>query len=106
MKALAAWLVALSVLVGSAPVAHADDAADFLAFLDKDQIAYSNPATAVNMGNGICQQLRSNPDPGSVLDPVFNAGYSGRQAGLIVFAATRTLCPDMAPVVDKWPNSP
>jgi len=106
MKAMAASLVALSILVASAPVARADDTADYLAALDKMQIPYSNATNMINIGNNLCQQLRNNVDPGSVITTVANAGYNGTQAGQIAFAATHTFCPDMVPVMDKWANTP
>ena len=106
MKAVATWLVALSILVGFSPVARADNTADYLASLDKMQIPYSSATNVVNIANTLCQQLRNNIDPGSAIVTVANAGYTGSQAGQIAFAATRTFCPDMAPVIDKWANSP
>ena len=106
MKALAALLAALSTVVGLAPVARADNTADYLASLDKMSIPYSNATNAVNIANTLCQQLRNNVEPGTAVVAITNSGYTGTQAGQIAFAATRTFCPDMSPVVDKWANTP
>jgi hypothetical protein len=106
MKALAASLVALFILIGSAPVVRADNSADFLASLDKMQIPYSNASNVINIGNNLCQQLRNNVDPGTAIVGIANSGYNGTQAGQIAFAATHAFCPDMVPVVDKWASTP
>lgn len=98
--------VALSTLVGFVPVAHADSSADYLASLDKAQISYSDPAKAVNLGNSVCQQLHSNPDPTTAGMVAVNAGYSADQGGKILYIASHTLCPDMGPAVEKWSSTP
>jgi len=106
MKTLPVSLAALSILVGFAPVAHADNSADYLASLDKAQISYSDPTKAVNIGNTVCQQLRSNIAPETAAEPALNAGYTAGQAGKILYVASHTLCPDMGAAVEKWSNTP
>jgi hypothetical protein len=106
MKASLTALAALSTLAAFAPVAHADSSADFLASLDKAQISYSDPTTATNLGNTICQQLHSNADPTTAATTAVNAGYPAYQAGKILFIASHTLCPDTAAAVEKWSNTP
>jgi Protein of unknown function (DUF732) len=105
MKALLTALAALSTLV-LAPIAHADSSADFLASLDKAQISYSDPTTATNLGNTICQQLHNNADPGTAAAAAINAGYPALQAGKILYIASHTLCPDTVAAVEKWGNTP
>jgi len=106
MKTLTALLVALSILVGFAPVARADNSADYLAQLDKMQIPYSDPADAINIGNTACQQLRSNVDPGTAIAAIADEGYTGAEAGQIAGAAASAFCPDMVPVLHKWADNP
>jgi len=106
MKTLTASLVGLSMLVVSAPVAYADSSADYLAILDSAKISYSNPTTAINMGNTMCQQLHNNAAPDVAAMGALNAGYTGEQAGKILYAASHALCPDTGAAVDKWANTP
>src|ERR1700692_292658 len=105
MKALTSSLVALSILVGFAPIARADASADYLAALDSNQISYSNATIALNMGNSICQQLHSSATPEVAAQAALGAGYAVKDSGKILSIATHTLCPDMGPAIDKWANS-
>lgn len=106
MKPLLLLSVALSVAIGAVPAAHADASADYLSSLTEAKISYSNPATALNIGNSICQQLHNNAAPDVAAQAAVNAGYEAGQAGKILFVASHTLCPDTAAAVDKWSNSP
>jgi 20S proteasome alpha/beta subunit len=106
METLTSPLVALAILVVSAPVAGADSSADYLASLDKAGITYSDPATATSIGNSICQQLHNNAAPEVAAQAALNANYNATQAGKILYVASHTLCPDMAPTIEKWVNSP
>jgi Protein of unknown function (DUF732) len=105
MKTLTSALVTLSILVGFAPAARADASADYIAALNQNQISYSNSATALNIGNSICQQLHSNATPEVAAQAALNAGYVAKDAGKILSIASHTLCPDMGPAIDKWANS-
>jgi Protein of unknown function (DUF732) len=105
MKTLTSALAALSILIGFAPVARADASADYIAALNQNQISYSNAATALNMGNSICQQLHSNATPEVAAEAALNAGYAAKDAGKILSIASHTLCPDMGPAIDKWANT-
>jgi Protein of unknown function (DUF732) len=106
MKLLRSSLVALSLLVGFAPVAGADSSADYLSILDTAKVSYSNPATAINIGNSICQKLHSNAAPEVAAQAALDAGYNGETAGRILYAASHALCPDTAAAVDKWGSTP
>ncbi|OBG76186.1 MULTISPECIES: DUF732 domain-containing protein [unclassified Mycobacterium] len=103
------WLVApvaLSISIGAAPAARADGASDYLSGLDAAHIAYSNPATALDIGNSICQQLHRNAAPDVAAQAALRAGYEPGQAGKILFFASHALCPDTAAAVDRWGDSP
>jgi hypothetical protein len=106
MNKLTSSLVALLLPVGFAPVAGADSSADYLSILDSAKVSYSNPTTAVNIGNSICQQLHNNAAPEVAAQAAMNAGYPAETAGKILYAASHTLCPDTAAGVDKWLNTP
>lgn len=83
--------------------AHADADA-YLAELDKYGIQYKSASAAINMGQGICNALRSGikfpaianaitePTPGTL-------NYTSREAGMIIGAAAGGLCPEMGPVL-------
>jgi hypothetical protein len=99
-------LAPLTALVSVAPAARADSSADYLASLDTAQISYGNATTALNIGNSICQQLRSNAAPEKAVTAALNAGYGAEQAGKFLYISSHTLCPDMGPAVEKWVNTP
>jgi hypothetical protein len=106
MKTLTYSLVALSMLVGFAPAARADSSADYLSILDQAKISYSNPTTAINIGNSICQQLHSNASPDVAAQAALTAGYGAETAGKFLYAASHTLCADTGAAVDKWGSTP
>jgi hypothetical protein len=106
MKTLTMSLVALPILVGFAPVAHADNSTDYLASLDTAKISYSDPTKAISMGNTVCQQLRNNIAPETAAQAALDAGYTANQAGKILYVASHTLCSDMGAAVEKWSNTP
>jgi len=106
MKASATSVIALSMLLGFAPAARADAAADYLADLDKEKVTYGDATNIVNIGNTFCRQLRSNGDPAAALNGVMQTGYTSFQTGQVARAAVDAFCPDMGPLMEKFFSSP
>jgi hypothetical protein len=106
MKTLTSSLIAVSMLVGFAPGAHADSSSDYLSALDTLGVSSPNPTTALNAGNAMCQQLHSNAAPDTAAQAGVKAGYTVTQAVQLLTAASKYLCPDTWDAVNKWANSP
>jgi hypothetical protein len=94
-------LASFSALIGLAVPAHAD-AGGYLAELDQAGVSYRDPTDATNAGLSICQGLQKGDSFDTAVDSETAAGYSGHDAGLIVGAAVKNLCPDLLPAMNEW----
>jgi len=94
-------LASFSALICLAVPAHAD-AGDYLAELDRAGVSYSDPTDATNAGLSICQRLEKRDSFDTAIDSETAAGYSERDAGFIVGAAVKNLCPDLVPALNQW----
>jgi hypothetical protein len=107
--ALAASSIALSALLCSVPaVANADpeNTGEYIAYLDQNNIHYSNHESIVHVGTNLCNELRNNIlSPDQALQRIQNLGYSQSQTKQIAFAAVEAFCPDMDIDAQKAPKS-
>jgi hypothetical protein len=94
-------LASFSALIGLAVPAHAD-AGSYLAELDQAGVSHGNPTDATNAGLSICQRLEKGDSFDTVVTSETAAGYSGHDAGFIVGAAVKNLCPDLLPALNQW----
>jgi uncharacterized protein DUF732 len=98
-------LASFSALIGLAVPAHAD-AGDYLAELDRAGVSYSNPTDATNAGLSICQRLEKGGSFDTAVVSETAAGYSEHDAGFIVGAAVKNLCPGLVPALNQWLQKP
>ena len=94
-------LASFSALIGLAVPAHADGGG-YLAELDRAGVSYSDPTDATNAGLSICRGLEKGDGFDAAVDSETAAGYSGHDAGFIVGAAVKNLCPDLLPAMNQW----
>ena len=94
-------LASFSAVIGLAVPAHAD-AGSYLAELDQAGVSHGNPTDATNAGLSICQRLEKGDSFDTVITSETAAGYSGHDAGFVVAAAVKNLCPDLVPAMDQW----
>jgi hypothetical protein len=98
-------LASFSALIGLAVPAHAD-AGDYLAELDRAGVSYSDPTDATNAGLSICQRLEKGDSFDTAIDSETAAGYSEHDAGFIVGAAVKNLCPNLVSALNQWLQKP
>ena len=94
-------LASFSALIGLAVPAHAD-AGSYLAELDRAGVSHGDPTDATNAGLSICQRLEKGDSFDTAVASETAAGYSGHDAGFIVGAAVKNLCPDLVPANNQW----
>lgn len=94
-------LAGFSALIGTAGTALAD-AGGYLAELDRAGVSYRDSTDATNAGLSICQGLNKGGNFDAAVDSETVAGYNERDAGFIVGAAVKNLCPDQLPAMDQW----
>jgi Protein of unknown function (DUF732) len=98
---LLAVLASISAIIGLAVPVHAD-AGGYLAELDQAGVSYRDPTDATNAGLSICQGLEEGDSFDTAIDSESAAGYGGRDAGFIVGAAVKNLCPNLLPAMNQW----
>jgi hypothetical protein len=107
-KSLAALLLsgatAMGMGIAPAPAAHAD-AAQYLVTLNVGHVSYSDPVSAINMGQSVCDKAHNGVSFDAIGGDVQRTGYSSLDAGFIMGAAVECLCPDLGPAMDRWSNS-
>ncbi|WAC89722.1 DUF732 domain-containing protein [Mycobacterium sp. Aquia_213] len=107
--ALAASSIALSALLWSVPAvanAEPENTADYISYLDQNNIKYANHDSIVHIGTNLCNELRNNLlPPDQALQRIQNMGYSQQQTKVIAFAAVEAFCPDMDIDAQKAPKS-
>jgi Protein of unknown function (DUF732) len=94
-------LASFAVVIGLAVPAHAD-ARGYLAELDKAGVSYRDPTDATNAGLSICRRLENGDNFDTAIDSETAVGYSEHDAGFIVGAAVKNLCPDLVPALNQW----
>lgn len=94
-------LASFPALIGLAVPAHGD-AGGYLAELDQAGVSYRDPTDATNSALSICQGLNKGDSFDTEVDSQTAAGYNEHEAGFIVGAAVRNLCPDLLPAMDEW----
>ena len=65
-----------------------------------------DPTDATNAGLSICQRLEKGDSFDTAIDSETAAGYSEHDAGFIVGAAVKNLCPDLVPALNQWLQKP
>jgi hypothetical protein len=98
MKLLLAIPTAAVALAVAAPPAQADQY-DFVSELDSRGVYYSSISDMIDIGKLTCGSLRQGTGPLNVGDHITRLGYSGFEAGIIIVAAARNMCPDQMPTV-------
>lgn len=103
MKAIT---IAAAAAMITAPVAGADAAGVKYAYLDMLNsvgLDYSQVGEdyITNLGVGVCQNLRKGITFRAILPTITQGGWSNRQAGLIVGAASQVICPDTWPALQQ-----
>jgi hypothetical protein len=79
------------------------DHAGYLARLDRNHVSYVSPPDAVQWGSSVCDELRNGADVPAVLFTLKNSGgFTTRDAGAIIGAATSELCPDQHQTAMDW----
>ena len=94
-------LASLSAGIGLAVPTHAD-AGGYLAELNESGVSYSDPTDATNAGLSICHGLEAGGSFDTAVDSETATGYSAHDAGFIVGAAVKNLCPDQVPALNEW----
>jgi Protein of unknown function (DUF732) len=94
-------LASFAAVIGLAVPAHAD-AGSYLAELDEAGVSYSDPTAATHAGLSICRGLENGDSFDTAIDSETAAGHSAHDAGFIVGAAVKNLCPDLVPAMNQW----
>ncbi|WP_081485256.1 DUF732 domain-containing protein [Mycobacterium xenopi] len=79
------------------------DHAGYLARLDRNHVSYVSQPDAVHWGSSVCDELRNGADVPAVVSTLKNnGGFTTRDAGAIIGAATSELCPDQHQTAMQW----
>lgn len=92
----------LAATVALAAPARADDP-EFLTRLERSHVSYVSPSDALAWGRSVCDQLRDGQPLPSVFSALQNGGgFTNRDAGAIIGAATSELCTDQYQTAMDW----
>ncbi|ODQ95516.1 hypothetical protein BHQ17_04855 [Mycolicibacterium holsaticum] len=101
---IAAAVGAVCGAVALAVPARADQY-DFLMQLDNMGVYYDSVTDMIDIGKGICHELRFGVPPPAVLGKLDRTGFAPAESAIVLVSAVDTLCLDAKPTVLEWARS-
>lgn len=93
--------LAVAAVSLAAPASAGD--AEYIARLERNHVSYMSQHDALSWGHSVCGALRGGTPVLSAIDLLKDGGgFTTRDAGTIVGAATTELCPDQNQNVMNW----
>ncbi|WP_240743632.1 DUF732 domain-containing protein [Mycobacterium paragordonae] len=78
------------------------DQYDFISGLDNSGVSYASITEMINIGKGLCHDLRNNVSPSLVLGKLRRTGFAPTESAIILTAAVNNMCPDTKSLVVTW----
>ena len=95
---------AIVAAVAAAGPAHADQY-DFIAELDSAGVSYASVSDMIDIGKAVCHDLRLGLPVTTPLSKLQNSGFAPYESGIVVAAASLSMCPDQRSVVLEFANA-
>ena len=100
-RVFSATTIFTGIAIFAAAPGHADQN-DYISMLDKSGVNYASTSHVIDLGNAACRSLRMGNTVDQTLGQVQGAGYPAVDSGIIVSAATYTMCRDQNQQVLAW----
>jgi hypothetical protein len=94
-------LVATCGALASSAPARADQY-DFISALDNSGVSYESIVDMIDIGKGVCHDLRTGSAPPAVLGKLSNVGFAPTESAIILVSAMNNMCVDTKPDVVAW----
>jgi hypothetical protein len=87
--------------VASSGPAHADQY-DFISQLDNPGASYQSTIDMIDIGKGLCHDLRNGVTPPAVLGKLQRTGFAPAESAIILIPVVNNVCPDTKAGVVGW----
>lgn len=101
MKLIATIAAVPAVALATAAPAQADQY-DYVMLLDNEGVYYDSISDVIDAGKMTCRMMRGGNGVDSAVSYIMTGGHPAYEAGIVVYAASSTMCPDTLPLLQAY----